>query len=320
MPKIHRNPSAFTLVELLVVIAIIGILVSMLLPAVQSAREAGRRAQCSNNLKQIGLALRMYEGTHSVFPPGRMSCDSPNQHPLYCKHGTTFSAASFFVPLLPQLEQGNLYNALDPQTKGVWVMVGNTWNANWTTDPAVAAGVGTRLPVLICPTTNPPRYSEKVYFGVAPIDVAVGCYAGSMGTAGPGAGVGDNVKFDNTGIFMYGRTFRAAHVRDGMSNTMFIGEVIDPHTEPGTNIWSLGGRHVDCLRNTENPLNTPPNKGTLVTVNTLKANGAFGSYHQGGALFLFGDGHVTFVSENVDLSTYRAISTRAGGEPNIVDL
>ena len=108
MRTLARN--AFTLVELLVVIAIIGILVSLLLPAVQQAREAARRMQCSNNLKQIALALANYESGVGVFPPGRMGCDGWTQDVCKDNPGIQRPGTSGFVMILPQLEQQNLYD------------------------------------------------------------------------------------------------------------------------------------------------------------------------------------------------------------------
>ena len=101
----------FTLVELLVVIAIIGILVALLLPAVQAAREAARRTQCQNNLKQLGLAALNHEGTHKHLPPGRMGCDGAAN--LNCSPGEWSRAASGFLPMLPFLEEPALYDSID---------------------------------------------------------------------------------------------------------------------------------------------------------------------------------------------------------------
>lgn len=303
-----------TLVELLAVIAIIGLLVALLVPAVQSAREAARRIQCGNNLDQIGLALLEHEQFKNQFPPGRLGCD-PGATYWPCNGSQTQWGTSFLVFLLPYLDQQALFDQMSLDKDGVWKFGTSGVESTWTTQPGVAAAVALQPPVYRCSSDPYPIFSE-VGYGM-PIPVAVGSYAGSMGSNGvssDGSGVTEKVKTRNTGIFMYARTFQAAHVRDGLSQTFFVGEVIEPHTEAGGNIWTFAGRLVDSLRVTENPLNTPPGMGTRVKVNTVFANGAFNSRHPGGAQFVFGDGHSAFLNENISLATYRALSTRAGGE------
>lgn len=117
------------------------------------------------------------------------------------------------------------------------------------------------------------------------------------------------------GMFMYIRSFKSRDASDGLSTTMFSGEVqgADNRTPnyPPTNMWSFADRYTNSLRVTENPLNTPPTLGTYVW---RQANGAFGSMHAGGAHFVFGDGHVAFLSENISMTTYSALSTRADGD------
>ncbi|HTN76805.1 MAG TPA: DUF1559 domain-containing protein, partial [Pirellulaceae bacterium] len=118
----------------------------------------------------------------------------------------------------------------------------------------------------------------------------------------------------NTGVFLYRTPIRQAHIRDGVSNTIFIGEVQASDKPDSSNRWIVAGRHTDSLRTTENALNTPPTKGITVDLYGLKVNGAFGSRHSGGAYFAFGDGHVQFISENINLPLYKALGTRAGRE------
>jgi prepilin-type processing-associated H-X9-DG protein len=93
-----------------------------------------------------------------------------------------------------------------------------------------------------------------------------------------------------------------------------MGEVVEGHTGNSSNIWLLGSRHTDTLRSTENPLNTKPGTGITTDLYDLKVNGAFGSRHSGGALFGFGDGHVQFITDNISLPLYKALSTRGIGE------
>jgi prepilin-type processing-associated H-X9-DG protein len=127
-------------------------------------------------------------------------------------------------------------------------------------------------------------------------------------------------------MFCYRTVYRRSDVRDGMSNTMFVGETVEGHVRESANVWTIGARHLHSMRSTDNPLNTWPGDGVFVRVGGgggtgddqplygYRANGAFTSQHPGGAAFGFGDGHVEYLSENIDLFTYRALSTRAGGE------
>jgi hypothetical protein len=134
-----------------------------------------------------------------------------------------------------------------------------------------------------------------------------------LGSNGPEFGIGDDVKLDNTGMFYYRSQIMPAHVRDGLSHTILVGETIDGHTKEGNNIWSFGNR-FELLRATSNPPNTPPGTGIVLELYGFKANGAFQSMHPGIVMFAFGDGHVDTISENIDLPTYKALSTRAGAE------
>ena len=298
-----RSRRAFTLVELLVVIAIIGILVALLLPAIQAAREAARRTQCLNNLKQIGIALHNYHDTLKTFPPGRMSCDGWTGGPCTGLLDTWKAGTSGFVVLLPFLEQQQLYDLFGGFEEGaVYPIAGTTWR---TAD--VDRAMKTRPPVLVCPSdVSKPMNGND----------ATGSYALVHGSRGPSWGMDQaNLKHGNTGMFVYLGTYKMQDVLDGTANTMFAGEVIDAHTNESSNRWTVGSRHLDCLRSTENPLNTPTGTGPYtLTAYGYTCNGAFASRHPGGAQFLFGDGQVRFMDDAVDLSLYRALSTRAGNE------
>jgi prepilin-type processing-associated H-X9-DG protein len=299
-------------VELLVVIAIIGILVAMLLPAVQSAREAARRMECSNKLKQLALALANYETAVKVFPPGRMGCDGWTQDVCKDNPGWKRPGTSGFVMILPQLEQQNLYDKMGFEKGAVFPAAPNdtsdgTTNGWRTADVDLA--IKTRPPVFVCPSDE-----SKPTFDTT--QDATGSYALSQGSWGPTYGIDQiKTKHYNNGMFHYRTVISVHEVRDGLSNTMMVGETIMNHTLESQNRWTLGARHLSSMRSTDNPLNTLPGTGvTVVDLYGYKANGAFGSRHPGGAMFAFGDGHVVFLSENVDLTTYRALSTRAGGE------
>jgi len=303
---------AFTLVELLVVIAIIGILVALLLPAVQSAREAARRMECSNNLKQIALALANYESSVGVFPPGRMGCDGWTGDVCAGNTSAQRPGTSGFVMILPQLEQQNLYDQFGFEKGAVFPAHPNNspdgTSDGWRT-PEVDAAIKVRPEMFVCPSDN-----SKPTFGNT--EDATGSYALCQGSRGPTFGIDQvKVKHYNNGMFHYRTTIAQSEVRDGMSNTIFVGETIMNHTSESQNRWTVGARHLSSMRSTDNPLNSPPGQGVVVLdLYGYQANGAFGSRHPGGALFAFGDGHVVFLGENVDLNTYRALSTRDGGE------
>jgi prepilin-type N-terminal cleavage/methylation domain-containing protein/prepilin-type processing-associated H-X9-DG protein len=300
--------AGFTLVELLVVIAIIGILVALLLPAVQAAREAARRAQCTNNLKQIVLAIANYESTSKTYPPGRMGCDCWTGNVCGNRPDSTRPGTSGFVMILPQMELQGLYDSFnDFQLGAVYPATGcggTADTAGWNT--GIAQYLLVRPKAYVCPsdTSEPNRGSA-----------ATGSYALVHGSRGPTNGIDQMlVKHYNTGVFNYRTVYRTSDVTDGLSNTMFAGEVIEAHTADSSNRWLVGSRHTDSLRSTDNPLNTPPSTGVVVTLYGNRVNGAFASRHPNGAMFAFGDGHVNFFSENIDLTVYRALSTRAEGE------
>jgi prepilin-type N-terminal cleavage/methylation domain-containing protein/prepilin-type processing-associated H-X9-DG protein len=319
--KTRNDQSGFTLVELLVVIAIIGILVALLLPAVQAAREAARRAECQNKLKQIGLAILQYEDTKGQLPPGRLGCDNASQS-QYCTSGPEQSAASGFVMILPFMEEQALFDSLKIDTIGIWLHKGG-WMSTWFfVNPPAKTGIETVLAGHRCPSDRAEERISK--FPDRPeLNPAVGSYAFVMGSLGRSSGgVGPKVKFNNNGLFMYARTFQLRQVTDGLSKTMLAGETHDGHVyaqdasenQGFYNLWSRAGRHKTSLRNTENPLNAALTATATGLPCTVDVDGAFGSYHPGGAHFVFGDGHVEFLSESIDLDRYQAISTRAGEE------
>jgi prepilin-type N-terminal cleavage/methylation domain-containing protein/prepilin-type processing-associated H-X9-DG protein len=309
----HSFSSGFTLVELLVVIAIIGVLVALLLPAIQMAREASRRTKCTNNLKQITLGLQNYVDTYRKLPPGRLGCDCNTSATDGCgtRPSSTRPGTSGFGLMLPQLELQTLYDelgwvkgAIAPAT-GCAGVTDDT--AGWNT-PTVARAMLARPPVFVCPS-DPSLPTD------AGRTMATGNYAFMHGTQGPSFGTSQAMKHNNNGSFVYLQTFPLAAITDGLSNTVFVGEVIEAHIDKSSNRWLLGSRHLDSMRSTENPINTPPGTGIVLNLYGYQANGAFGSRHPGGALFGFGDGHVQFISDVVDLVVYRAMATRAGSEP-----
>jgi prepilin-type processing-associated H-X9-DG protein len=122
------------------------------------------------------------------------------------------------------------------------------------------------------------------------------------------------MKYENTGVFFYHFMLKASDVTDGTSHTLFAGEVLASDTLPSLNFWHRASRELCTLRSTSNPLNTPPGEGWTFVSSGQKINGAFGSRHAGGANFVFGDGRVQFIEENIALGVYKAMSTRDGGE------
>jgi prepilin-type processing-associated H-X9-DG protein len=165
-----------------------------------------------------------------------------------------------------------------------------------------------RPSVFVCPSDNSRPISDAS-------PTATGSYALCHGSRGPSFGIDQvKVKHYNNGMFLYRTPLNIGHVKDGTSNTIFVGEVIEAHTADSSNRWLIGSRHTDSLRSTDNPLNTPPTKGVTVDLYGNKVNGAFASRHNGGAHFAFGDGHVQFIGDNINLALYRALSTRDIGE------
>lgn len=305
-PLQHRH--GFTLVELLVSIAIIGVLVGLLLPAVQAAREASRRSACTNHQKQLALALLNYQQTHRQLPPGRVGCDDTGDAMTIdvCPAGLTpeqKTAASGFVSILPQLEQQALYEQLSVEVGGLWNR--NVDDLDWYADKEKCKGIKQQLSVLRCPSDTSEALSE-VY---DPVIAATGSYAFSQGSLGAYQPL-ENVKYANNGAFLYVRQRKLRQFTDGTSGTFLLGEVVLADTWESSNTWTYALAFADCLRTTSNPLNTRPGAGYHYD----RQNGAFGSNHPGGALFAYADGHVDFVDDDIDKQAYRGLSTIAGEE------
>jgi prepilin-type N-terminal cleavage/methylation domain-containing protein len=241
--KMSRKMRGFTLIELLVVIAIIAILISLLLPAVQQAREAARRTQCKNNLKQIGLALHNYHDVHLMFPAGAIFSESG-------AYPDDLWGFSFWPHILPYLDQGNMYNQLDsgPQCGMMfpWSVFGLGDLTGGETNYNVANKV--KIPTLLCPSSVLNPYSAWAQeFGdifSVDIDLLAPSYVGISGaapggtftesriTTDVGAGVGGGLLAGYGiqswgGMMIINRNVRIGHVMDGTSNTLLLGEQSD---------------------------------------------------------------------------------------------
>jgi prepilin-type N-terminal cleavage/methylation domain-containing protein/prepilin-type processing-associated H-X9-DG protein len=318
---------AFTLVELLVVIAIIGILIALLLPAVQAAREAARRSSCTNNLKQIGLAMLNFESATKKFPAGRLSCEGGSPCDAIAADRRR-NASSAFVAILPFIEEEPLFDLcrFDDQASGMWGIWNRVGSAEpWTADTQRLVAIEQRPAVYVCSTSTSAPYIDPSLnvFATLTAKVATGTYALCAGSYGPASGTGSVVKYANNGMFKYYFSRQRKEIRDGTSKTILAGEIVAAHTQDSQNPWSAAARFF-TLRSTANPLNspprTPPAPASFVTGNIIE-NAAFASDHRGGANFVLCDGHVVFVSENIDQSIYQAASTVSGqpgvAEPNV---
>lgn len=301
MGRTIRN--AFTLVELLVVIAIIGILVGLLLPAVQAAREAARRIQCANNLKQMGLALQEYHDAHRVFPSALIF---PNR-------------VFWTAMILPHVEQGPLHSTLNfslPFDDGSL--------------PNGAACAKT-LPIYRCPSSNSP---EHVTVQGVSNRVPSNYLAVASGTAtrdwGPFAETVGRTDQDGS-MFVNSRT-RFASLTDGSSQTLMVGECLFSATVYGADSsgtgqiidhWYIGTADTIAIQNTFIAEASESMGSTGVAMNNFEDPSiqvdekelCFASKHWGGVQFVFGDGHVSFLPGTIDRATYSAMGTRTGGEP-----
>lgn len=331
-----RLRRGFTLIELLVVIAIIAILIALLLPAVQQAREAARRTQCKNNLKQIGVALHNYHDVHSMFPQGKVV--DRNVRYNGCPGWVNGSGFSWRVMILPMIEQSALYNTHVRDDSGMYTC---SIFANGAANRLVL--LRTSLPAYLCP-------SDATFFvgSEKPTN-----YPGIGGSA-PNSH-GDRDPQNVSGIL----TFRGASFRDivdGTSNTAMVGEI---HRGVLFNRYSGGPDNITgqrckwwaaesgfCAADTFHPPNaanptkgnnqgqTAPQNGAANETGCISGQGpcadqvswvddvapdepgarGLSSAHTGGAQVLLGDGSVRFVSDNISLTIWRGVGTMANGE------
>lgn len=297
---------AFTLVELLVVIAIIGLLMALLLPAVQAAREAARRLSCTNNLKQVGLALHLYHDAFGSLPVGWDSYDPVTHLPHFeGEPGWSWSAR-----VLPFIEQGALFNQKVHMTLPI-------------THPANAEARVFQVACFRCPSDrletstflleadpDPTTYHGSLSATYAPVELAVGNYLGVFGTedAHETADPVTHLCFGN-GTFMHHRYLSFSDLSDGPSNTLIVGERSSKHAPPTWVGQVTGGLHGPCH------LIGDAQFGPNSEANEEQWSHSFGSYHPQGANFLLGDGSVRMLSQSINFAVYQALCTRDGGEP-----
>jgi len=298
-----RSSRGFTLVELLVVIAIIGVLVALLLPAVQQAREAARRMQCTNNLKQMVLACHNYMDTYSdQLPPGSFATAT---------NPAIWQSPGMALAILPFIEQAPLFDQYD-----------------FSVSPEAAANVPVRRTVIktyICPSFNgkPFNTSSNGYS-----DGGLFTYQGVGGVYYNDPALDRNVRnathgaIPSNGIFAINGPRLAAEVIDGLSNTIMIGDYIHRDATGGNGgfpgnvrVWLFSTRDSQLATYGmrmiyQDTINSPRDRTMGVAFNHLP----FGSNHPGGVNFAIADGSVRFVTENIDFNVYRAAATIDGGE------
>jgi len=306
----HMSRRGFTLIELLVVIAIIAILIALLLPAVQQAREAARRSQCKNNLKQLALGLHNYHDTFTKFPFGTITrINGPAPAP-----GTSNTRQNWFHMILPYVEQAPLYNAIQPRIQA------NQFPGGWPEATQI-------IPTFMCPSDpNNPKTTQQGFHGN---------YLTVHGSSHSGA---NNTFAKTNGMFYPLSATTLSKVKDGTSNTAMIGEIKiqeDSIAASGAGNVVCGGTHdlrgryhngyhgnitVTTLR----PPNTPVGDKAQYCNGTeevpCRACGGgtveqhMRSWHVGGCQVALADGSVRFISENIDTATFQGLGTIRGRE------
>jgi prepilin-type N-terminal cleavage/methylation domain-containing protein len=310
--------NGFTLVELLVVIAIIGILIALLLPAVNAVRESARRVQCSNNLKEVGVAATAFEGVRRMYPPGTLGVIPPvavMNHEETEFYEPDYQYSSGWVWLLPNLEQQSLHDVIPARYRTmVYPEEGDRW-VWWENEEAVRAAE-VPLPILLCPSAprNPQEVSGLTNTFVTPglkwvendaAKVENPQRIGLTNYAGVGGHLGTvgHPSIDHwKGIFHNRSQIRRGHVRDGMHHTLLFGESVGWETESsfrrGHSWMGVGVMYMGWW---------PLGSGELWP--------AFSSKHPGVVLFVFADGHVQGLSRDIQNGVLDRLSAIADERP-----
>jgi prepilin-type N-terminal cleavage/methylation domain-containing protein/prepilin-type processing-associated H-X9-DG protein len=303
----RQRARAFTLVELLVVIAIIGVLVALLLPAVQAAREAARRSQCMNNLKQLALAVHNYHDTFLVFPIsispwGEGSAPTPQRN-----------GKGWIVSTLPYFEQGPLYDKFSLYFNGDMFSGG----AIATNTVQCRDLMRTKLKTLQCPTDPDHNKTSTVQYQWSGIEVARTNYKGvlgdhrmgGMGSIHPSPTPDCHNGLSCNGTFYrndYQEPVKLALITDGTAFTFMLGEDVMKFNNHSTAFYS-NGDYASC-HGPPNFMPKPPDANNWPNAMTFR------SLHPGGVQFAWCDGAVRFVQQNINYDTYRFLATKAGGE------
>ncbi len=323
--------SGFTLVELLVVIAIIGILIALLLPAVQAAREAARRSQCTNNLKQLGIALHNYHDTFKQFPPAQVDrgwAGTGGSYEQYTpnKRNKNHSGTTL---LLPFMEQQALYDQFDFTQAAGWLIVSS--GKPLAGDPVAsgnAAIVGTIINTLLCPSDpGEPLTATNTWNRYTPTSSA-SAYRGAKTNYDFSVEAGDYYRFNywkarsahTRYLFGENSDSKFASLLDGASNTVAMAEtlrtVANGHCPTwGYRGWVMTGVDLDYGINvTDIPATWGWVSDKVDRKHRLRTWGVGGSLHPGGLNACLGDGSVRFISETTPTTVLDAISTTAGAE------
>lgn len=282
----------FTLIELLVVIAIVAVLIALLLPAVQQAREAARRSQCQNNLKQIGLALHSYHDSSQSFPHGWIGVTA-NQPDVNGLNGWGWASK-----LLHRIEQPALYHAINFKLS--------------TSDAVNTASIRRSLPVFRCPSdSSAETWVLDDSAGAALATLATANYVGNFGTDGLDAclGFAPGIACLGDGALMHQRTIRLSDIKDGTSSTLLVGERKTRDDLAWQSTW------VGVVAGGEESFQRVLGVADHVPNSPAAHFDDFSSHHATGSYFLLGDGRVRLITSNIDETIYKRLATRAGNEP-----
>ncbi len=291
---------AFTLVELVAVIAIIALLMALLLPAIQSAREAARRIQCANHMKQLGVSLHSYHQSNGMFPPAGFY------------HGSTLS---WHTAILPHIEQAALYDLLDQA---------GPYYSNLNKRVAL-----NRVAIFLCPSSSAERsvlfsWFKQTADRIDGQDTYTYHYQGILGPVGvnPVTGalyrrldIGTHAGFALEGTMLHDRGISIAHIRDGASMTYLVGEL----SWDDSGVYRSWARGTDVMRGAGSAGSAKNINYSLGLMGYRKYgfqfnDASFGSQHLSGGYFARADGSVHYVTDEIDIGVYKAMASRKGGE------